>query len=353
VIQEEVLDAHELILSFEGGELRKVDEAKLVTFTGVFAPQTRTDRSAAHPRQRTDTMADAFTTIQTNTADGVLTITLNRPERYNAFNDAMSIELGAALRAAQRDEAVRCLVLTGAGKAFCSGQDLQEVQQFYEPSAGAAGQSPAAAAAHTGPAGTPAKQAGGGTGEARGLDFGARLRQKYNPIITRLRTIEKPVVAAVNGVAAGAGASFAFACDLRICARSARFVMSFVNVGLAPDSGATLTLLQHVGYARAAELCFLGERLSAEEALRWNLVNRVVDDEQLAADAQELAARLAALPTRAIGLTKRALNHAWAAELEDQLEWEAFLQQAAGQTADHREGVAAFLEKRKPKFLGR
>lgn len=290
-------------------------------------------------------MANAFTTIQTRSADGVLTITLNRPERYNAFNDAMSIELGAALRAAQRDDAVRCLVLTGAGKAFCSGQDLQEVQQLYESSAGAATHPPETAAGQG--------QGAGRTADTSGPDFGARLRQKYNPIITRLRTIEKPVVAAVNGVAAGAGASFAFACDLRICARGASFVMSFINVGLVPDSGATLTLLQHVGYARAAELCLLGERLTAEEALRWNLVNRVVDDGELAAATQELAARLAALPTKAIGLTKRALNHAWTAELEDQLEWEAFLQQAAGQTADHREGVAAFLEKRKPKFAGR
>jgi 2-(1,2-epoxy-1,2-dihydrophenyl)acetyl-CoA isomerase len=287
-------------------------------------------------------MGETFTTIHTSCTDGVLTITLNRPERYNAFNDTMSLELGAALRAAQRDATVRCLVLTGAGKAFCSGQDLQEVQALYASSAPAS--VPPAAAAQ------PVATAPPG---AAGPDFGTRLRQKYNPIINRLRTIDKPVVAAVNGVAAGAGASFAFACDLRICARSASFVMSFVNVGLVPDSGATLTLLQHVGYSRAVELCLLGERLSAEEALRWNLVNRVVEDGQLAAATQELAARLAALPTRAIGLTKRALNRAWTADLDDQLEWEAFLQQTAGQTLDHREGVAAFLEKRQARFVGR
>lgn len=287
-------------------------------------------------------MGEAFTTIQTSSADGVLTITLNRPERYNAFNETMSIELGAALRAAQRDAGVRCLVLTGAGKAFCSGQDLQEVQQLYAPTA----------PAQTSPSAPPQPAAPPPQG-AGGPDFGTHLRQKYNPLITRLRSIDKPVVAAVNGVAAGAGASFAFACDLRICARSASFVMSFVNVGLVPDSGATFTLLQHVGYSRAAELCLLGERLSAEEALRWNLVNRVVDDGQLAATTHELATRLAALPTKAIGLTKRALNRAWTADLDDQLEWEAFLQQTAGQTVDHREGVAAFLEKRPPRFVGR
>lgn len=269
-------------------------------------------------------MSTTFTTIRTEAAEGVLTITLNRPEVYNAFNAQMGIELGAALRSAQRDDAVRCIVLTGAGKAFCSGQDLQDIRDRY-----------------------------GTTPGSKPLDFGGHLRQNYNPIIQRLRTIEKPVVAAVNGVAAGAGASFAFACDLRVCARSATFVMAFVHVGLVPDSGATLTLLQHVGYGRAAELCFLGEKLLAEEALRYNLVNRVVDDDKLAEATRELATRLAALPTRAIGLTKRALARAWRAELEDQLEYEAFVQQTAGNTADHREGVLAFLEKRKPRFTGR
>ena len=268
-------------------------------------------------------MSTNFSTLQVAVEAGVMTITLNRPESYNAFNDAMSVELGAAIRTAERDAAVRCLLLTGAGKAFCSGQDLQEIKDRY--------------------ASPDPKQA---------LDFAAHLRQKYNPIITRLRTIEKPVVAAVNGVAAGAGASFVFACDIRIAARSASFVLAFVNVGLVPDSGSTQTLIQSVGYARAAELCFLGEKLAAEEAQRTGLINRVVDDEKLPDAARELCRKLASMPTKAIGLTKRALNKAWTATLEDQLEYEAFCQQTAGNTADHREGVNAFVEKRKPAFKG-
>ncbi len=269
-------------------------------------------------------MSSAFTTIQTHSEAGVLTITLNRPESLNAYNDAMSVELAAALKSADREDAVRCVLITGAGRAFCSGQDLQEIRARYAP--GAATES---------------------------LDFGGHLRQKYNPIISRIRTMEKPFIAAVNGVAAGAGASFALACDLRIAARSASFMMAFVHVGLIPDSAGALSLLQQVGYARAAEMCFLGERVSAEQALAWGLVNRVVDDSALAEAAGELARRLAAMPTRAIGLTKRLLNQAWNATVADQLEYEAFLQQTAGHTADHREGVSAFLEKRKPQFVGR
>jgi len=267
-------------------------------------------------------MPAAFETIQVGTQDGMMTITLNRPDKFNACNEQMGIELSTALRSAARDESVRCLVLTGAGRAFCAGQDLDEIRAQYADDA---------------------------TG---GPDFGAHLRKRYNPLIQRLRTLEKPTVAAVNGAAAGAGASFALACDLRVCARSAYFMMAFVHVGLVPDSGATLTLLQHVGYARAAELCFLGEKLPAEEALRCGLVTRVVEDAELPQATRELAARLASLPTRALGLTKRALNHAWTATLEEQLEYEAFLQQTAGQTKDHREGVIAFLEKRKPQFRG-
>lgn len=266
-------------------------------------------------------MTSAFTTIQVASADGVLTITLHRPDSLNAFNEAMSVELAAALKTAEREKAVRAVVLTGAGRAFCSGQDLQEIKDRYaDPS--------------------------------RTLDFAAHLRQKFNPLVTRIRTLEKPVIAAVNGGAAGAGASFALACDLRVCARSAYFMMAFVHVGLVPDSAATLTLVQSCGLARASELCMLGEKLSAEEAMKWGLVNRVVDDEACQTSAAEMARKLAAMPTRAIGLTKRALQRAWTATLDDQLEYEAFLQQTAGNTADHREGVTAFIEKRKPRFAG-
>lgn len=268
-------------------------------------------------------MSSSFSTIQVATSDGVLTIKLDRPDAYNAYNEQMSVELAAALRTAQREDSIRCVLLTGAGKAFCSGQDLKEIQGRYTDAAN------------------------------REIDFAAHLRQKFNPIVTRLRTLEKPVIAAVNGVAAGAGASFAFACDLRICSRSAGFVMAFTNIGLIPDSAATYTLLQHVGYARAIEMLWLGEKLTAEQALTWGLVNRVVEDTELADRARELAVRLAAMPTRALGLTKRLMNAAWTARLEDQLESEAFLQFTAGNTADHREGVVAFLEKRKPRFTAK
>lgn len=267
-------------------------------------------------------MSSTFSAIQVESTGGVLTITLNRPESYNALNEQISIEMTTALRMAERDAGVRCVVITGEGKAFCSGQDLVEIKGHY-----------------TEPDATP-------------LDFGKHLRSRYNPIATRLRTMEKPVLASVNGIAAGAGASLAFAADLRIAGRGASFMMAFINVGLVPDTAGTFTLQRLVGYGKAAEMCFLGERVSAEEAGRIGLVNRVVDDEQLAAATRELAARLAAMPTRAIGLTKRALNRAWAASLEDQLEYEAFCQQTAGATADHREGVMAFIEKRKPAFKG-
>ncbi len=269
-------------------------------------------------------MATNFSTIQVAAAAGVLKITLNRPDSLNALNEQMGIELAAALRMAERDKQLRCIVIAGAGRAFCSGQDLRVIHERHT-----AGD------------------------DSRAMDFGTLLRQKYNPVISRIRTLEKPVVAAVNGIAVGAGASLALACDLRICARGAAFKIAFVHVGLVPDMGATLTLLRHVGHARAAELCFLGEQMSAEEARACGLVNRVVDDEQLEAAVDELANRLAELPTRAIGLTKRALNRAWTATLEDQLEYEAFLQHTAGKTADHREGVQAFIDKREPKFEGK
>lgn len=265
-----------------------------------------------------------FETIAVTSEAGVMTITLNRPETYNAFNDQMSVELGTALRTASREDSIRCLVLTGTGKAFCSGQDLADIKGRYE-----------------------------NTQVGDDLDFGTHLRKKYNGIIQRLRTIEKPVIAAVNGIAAGAGASFAFACDLRIATKNASFMMAFVNVGLVPDSGATQTLIQHVGYGRAAELCFFGQKMAASEAQHVGLVNRLVQDEaELRTATQEWAEQLASMPTRAIGLTKRALRHAWTSTLEDQLEYEAFLQHTAGNTADHREGVTAFLEKRKPEFRG-
>lgn len=265
-------------------------------------------------------MSKSFTTLDVQNAGGVFTIALQRPAVLNALTADMCVELGTALRLAQRDEAVRCVVLTGKGRAFCAGQDLQTLR-------------PAAS--------------------GRPLDLGAYLREMLNPIVLRLRTMEKPVVAAINGVAAGAGASLALAADLRICARSASLIMSFVKVGLVPDAGATLTLVQQIGYARAAEMCLLGEPVVAEEALRTGLVNRVVADEDLAGATRELAEKLARGPTGTLGLIKRALQHAWEATLEEQLRYEAYLQSTAGGSEDHQEGVAAFLGKRPPEFKGR
>lgn len=265
-------------------------------------------------------MATPFNTIQIAADGGVMTITLNRPDVLNALNEQMSTELGAALRSAERDAGVRCIVIGGAGRAFCAGHDLRTVYEKF------AGKDP------------------------QPMDYGALLRQRYNPIIQRLRSLEKPVIAAVNGVAAGGGMALALACDLRICARGAAFKTAFAEIGLIFDMGATLTLLRSIGYARTAELYFMGEKLSAEEARSWGLVNRVVDDAQLQATVAGVAHRIAQLPAKALGLTKRALNRAWTASLEDQLEYEAFLQETAGRTADHREGVLAFSEKRSPKF---
>ena len=261
----------------------------------------------------------AFSTVLAAAERGVMTITLNRPDALNAMNEASCAELGAALRMAQRDEEVRCIVLTGAGRGFCTGQDLKELRDMRQG------------------------------GEE--LDFAAILRQRYNPLIVRLRTMEKPVLAAVNGPAVGAGFSLALAADLRIAARSASFRMAFVNLGLVPDCAATLTLVQHVGYARAAELCLLGEDLSAEDALRWGLVNRVVPDEELAPAARELAEKLAGQPPRAVALIKRALNRAWTATLDGQLEYEALLQGTAAATPEYAQRLEAFF-KRRPASAG-
>jgi len=264
-------------------------------------------------------MANSFSTIRIRSHAGVLTITLNRPSALNAFNADMGVELGAAFRMAQRDDKTRAVVLTGTGRAFCAGQDLREL---------------------------PAAAADGAQPEMK--DLGDHLRENINPLVLRMRTIEKPVVAAINGVTAGAGVSFALAADLRICSADATFKMAFAHIGLVPDAAATLTLVRTVGHAHATELCMLDEEISAERALQIGLVNRVVDDAALPGAGQALAEQLAALPQQAIGLTKRALNHAWMATLDDQLEYEAMLQSTAGRGADHKQRVRAFLDKRAP-----
>jgi 2-(1,2-epoxy-1,2-dihydrophenyl)acetyl-CoA isomerase len=253
--------------------------------------------------------------VETAREGAVLTITLNRPDVLNALNSAMHEALAAALKAARDDDA-RAVVITGAGRGFCVGQDLSEFRD------GASA-------------------------------IGGRLRGSYHPNIRAIRALEKPVIAAVNGAAAGAGLSLACACDIRIAADAATFVPAFVNVGLVPDSGSTFFVTRLVGQPRAFEWFGSGRRLTAAEAHGWGIVSEVVEADALLRRATELATELAALPTRAIGMTKRLFDRAPTATLDEQLEWEAELQTVATQTEDFREGVAAFLEKRPPNFRGR
>jgi len=269
-----------------------------------------------------------YETILYEAGEGVGTITLNRPDSLNSVNGALGKELLAALKAAERDAEVRCLVLRGAGRAFCAGQDLRERQATT--------------------ATVDARSSGAATNS-----LGDSLRERYNPIILRLRGMEKPVVAAVNGAAAGAGMSLALACDLVVAASDAQFIEVFARVGLVPDSGSTYFLPRLVGRARAFELMALTEPLRADDALRLGVVNRVVPPEDLRSTAHDLALRLAQGPTKALGLMKRALNRATEADLADALEYEAHLQEIASRTHDHREGVAAFIEKRTAHFEGR
>ncbi len=262
----------------------------------------------------------AYETMLTAQDGGVLTITFNRPDVLNAFNDRMIAELGDILKGAERDAAVRCLVLTGAGRGFSAGQDLNA---FLEREASPDPPS-----------------------------IGEHLRAGYNVLVTRLRQTEKPVVAAVNGVAAGVGLSLALACDLRVAAENASFTLGFSKIGLIPDGGASFMLPLLVGLGRAAELAFTSDRIDAAEAHRLGLVNRIAPPDDLLAETHKLAAQLANLPTRALGLTKRAFNHAILPDLAAWLDYEAHLQEIAGRSRDHREGVAAFMEKRRPNFTG-
>ncbi|MBX7253290.1 MAG: enoyl-CoA hydratase/isomerase family protein [Candidatus Promineofilum sp.] len=259
-----------------------------------------------------------YETILYEVADGVATITLNRPSKLNAFNDAMIGETLDALKAAARDDAARSIVLTGAGRAFSSGQDLAAFQERGE---------------------------GGSIAE--------HLRHGYHRVVRQMVTLEKPIVGAINGIAAGAGCGVALAADMRIAADSASFMLAFSRIGLIPDSGVNWFLPRIIGYSRAYEMAVTADRVSAATALEWGLVNRVVPAEQLPEIAAAVARQLAEGPTLAFGLTKRAMQRGWGMSLDEALEYEAYLQEVAGRSADNREGIAAFLEKRPPNFTGR
>lgn len=262
----------------------------------------------------------SFETIEFLAGDGVATVALNRPDRLNSFNQTMHAELREALGRVESEAAIRCLLLTGRGRGFCAGQDLSD--RAVAPG-------------------------------AEVPDLGESLENNYNPLVRRLRALPKPVVCAVNGVAAGAGMNIALACDIVLAARSAKFLEPFCNLGLVPDSGGTWVLPRLIGRARATALAMLGETLTAEQAVDWGLIWQVFDDAELMPAAEALAARLAAAPTYGLGLIKRALDASAAQGLDAQLDLERDLQRLAGRSADYREGVTAFLEKRKPKFEGR
>jgi 2-(1,2-epoxy-1,2-dihydrophenyl)acetyl-CoA isomerase len=250
---------------------------------------------------------------------GCATITLNRPDKLNSFNDAMHAAIRDAMTHCENDHSIRAVLLTGAGRGFCAGQDLGDRKP----------------------------------GDGAMPDLGDTLERNYNPLVRRLRALPKPVVCAVNGVAAGAGANLALACDIVLAAKSASFIQAFCKIGLIPDAGGTYTLPRLVGQARAMALSMLGDKLPAEQAAQWGMIWRVIDDEQLMPEANKLCMHLASQPTHALALMKKALNASLDHNLDQQLEVERNLQRSAGQSEDFREGVAAFLEKRPARFKGK
>ncbi|MBI2995041.1 MAG: 2-(1,2-epoxy-1,2-dihydrophenyl)acetyl-CoA isomerase [Gammaproteobacteria bacterium] len=262
----------------------------------------------------------AYQTIQFSESGGVAELVLNRPDSLNSFNAAMHAEVRESLESVRKNASIRALLLTGAGRGFCAGQDLGDRAV---------------------------------RGDSAPVDLARTLDTQYNPMIRAIRALPIPVVCAVNGVAAGAGANLALACDLVIAARSAKFIQAFCKVGLLPDSGGTWFLPRLVGEARAKALAMLGTPVSAEEAQAMGMIYRVVDDSELAGEARKLCVDLATQPTRGLAATKAAIELAWDNSLDTQLDLERDRQGKLGLSADYREGVAAFFEKRPPKFTGK
>lgn len=257
-----------------------------------------------------------YTHIRFSVQNSVAEITLNRPNVLNSFNREMALELQEALDVCRDNKEIRVIYITGEGRAFCAGQDLAEAIAPGSPS------------------------------------IGQIVNDQYNPIITKIRAIEKPVICAVNGVAAGAGANIAIACDIVMAAKSASFIQSFSKIGLIPDSGGTFFLPRLVGVARATAMMMLGEKITSDQAFNFGLIYKVCDDDKLREESMNLVSQMATLPTRAFGLTKKAINLSFSNDLSDQLEVEKDLQSQAGNSYDYKEGVSAFLEKRKPVFKG-
>jgi 2-(1,2-epoxy-1,2-dihydrophenyl)acetyl-CoA isomerase len=249
--------------------------------------------------------------------EGIATITMNRPDKYNSVTREMALAMQTAIDRAAEDDAVRVIVLTGSGKAFCAGQDLKEAIDLDMP------------------------------------DLGQIVEQHFNPLVKKMVKCPKPIIAAINGVAAGAGANLAFACDITIATGSAVFIQAFSKIGLIPDSGGTYTLPRLVGHARASALMMLGDKVSAQEAVEMGMIYQAVPDGDFEEVVLKTATKVSKMPTAALALTKEALHHTWTHTLEDQLDMELRLQVTAGNTQDHTEGVTAFVEKRKPSFTGK
>lgn len=261
-----------------------------------------------------------FETIEFSVEDGLARLTLNRPDKLNSFNTQMHDEVRAAIKTVRRDDSIRCLLLSANGRGFCAGQDLSD--RAVAP-------------------------------DAEAPDLGESLEKNYNPLIRSLAAMEKPVLCAVNGVAAGAGANIALACDIVLAAESAKFIQSFCNIGLVPDSGGTWTLPRLAGRARALGMALLGEKISARQAEDWGLIWKCVADEELQDEALKLGRHLATRPTLGLGLIKRAMLASTQNTLDAQLDLERDLQRLAGRSEDYREGVGAFMQKRDPEFKGR